>query len=165
FKDIDLNMQSVAFENNILCLSFSKYKKEKVKRKEKIGLSYAQYFINLQGEIINRYETPASSGIAPQALNINVPTKGFVVFIKDKKENKFLGFDNAGKLKWEQGVKNIEPGTLQATSNIFGYFNSVKNTFEFYDVNDPKKSIAIAPKTPKKMYYTLLTLQNIDNKL
>lgn len=165
FKDIDLDMQSVAFENNVLCLSFAKFKKEKVKRREKIGISYAQYFINLQGEIINKYETPASSGIEPQAFNINVPTKGFVVFIKDKKENKFLEFDNGGKLKWEQGVKDILPGTLQATSKVFGYFNSVKNTFEFYDVDDPKKTVSVAPKTPKKMYYNLLTLQNIDNKL
>lgn len=165
FKEIDLDLQSVAYENNILCLSFIKYKKEKVKRKERFNSSYAQYFINLEGEFVNKHEIAVTKGSSEQARNINVPTKGFIVFLKDKDGNKLVGYDNEGKLKWEHGIGSIEPGTLQATSSIFGFHNSGDNNFMFYDVDDPKKKAKVSPKTPEEMNYTLLSLQNINNRL
>jgi hypothetical protein len=49
---------------------------------------------------------------------------------------------------------------------VFGFFNTKDHLFEFFDTENPKNHFTIAPQTPKKKaYYSLLNVQNINNKL
>lgn len=165
FRDNDLNLHSVSFEKDVLCLSFSKIIQPKAKLKVEDNRTYTQYFVNLNGEIIGKHEIQRNN-YTPSTHSINVPGKGFIVFTGEDKEGTLLGFDQAGKLKWKHSQKSITPHTLRATSSVFGFFNTKDHVFEFFDVEDPKKHFSVAPETPKKKaYYSLLNAQNINDKL
>ncbi len=148
FREQNLDLRDVAFEQDMLCLAYLKsnvistsYKSNKSFRNavETARNSIFTQFVNLQGKILktNAYNvdldtrgyilnlamTPPNSIVGTLKHNVilrNIPQKGFVCFYGDESKNNILTFDTSGKQIWHKDVPNAKGYALLTTSdNIY----------------------------------------------
>jgi len=128
FREQKLDLYEVAFEQDILCFTYTKSDvlgntprhKISYHRAAKRGyVSYFAQFINLKGEIIKTFEKKADidiylalkqseTGISPLKHNIqlrNIAGTGFACFYGDKSKKYLLTFNTAGEKITERQVK------------------------------------------------------------
>ncbi|PSL31818.1 DUF6770 family protein [Chitinophaga ginsengisoli] len=130
FSQQKLNLRSVAFEQDILCLTYIKSDVLGTTAKHKISykiaakkgyVSFFAQFINLQGEITKTFEKKADvdlyvalkeyeAGIRPFKQDIqlkNISGVGFAAFYGDKTKKSLLTFNAAGEKIGERQVKEV----------------------------------------------------------
>lgn len=142
FRDIGLNLQGVAFEQDVLCMAylssniagqvFSSNRKYK-KVIENANNTIVTQFLNLEGKIIKRNAYKVDIKMEPTGYSkypgkftaterlehslqlTNIPQKGFACFYGDKNNNKLLVFDATGKELWQKKVEDAQAFSLMTS--------------------------------------------------
>ncbi|HEU4471494.1 MAG TPA: DUF6770 family protein [Flavisolibacter sp.] len=148
FREKNLQLQAVSFEQDILCLAYLKSdladlkgtSMKTIRRSAEDG-SYALFtqLIDLQGKIIHsnsqklslsvrgdialikssRPATMAGTLKHPVILK-NIPGKGFILFYGDNDKNRLIALDAAGKELWQKTVNEAQAyGILTAPAGIY----------------------------------------------
>jgi hypothetical protein len=154
FRDKNLELRAVSFEQDILCLVYLKSDLSDVKntsmkkiRKAMDGSNtvYTQ-LINLKGEILHSHSVPVDlevkeelsymrssrssmiAGRLKQDVDMkNIPGKGFACFYGDQEKNRLLAFGIDGKELWSATVPTAEGFNLLTTKDDV-YLLSKKKT-------------------------------------
>lgn len=148
FRDIKLHFQSIAFEQDVLCVSYFKSNFVNVefpsKREHKKAYENAQswvflQFLNLEGKIIgtsefksniaykreyysNKPRTYNGAGTQKQAVQVtNIPDKGFACFYREETKNTLLVFNTQGQLTCKKPVND--------EAEYFGLMSSGQNVY------------------------------------
>ncbi len=139
FKEESLQLQSVSFENDILCLAylksniigknFSKYKDFQAQLPLMKNYFFIQ-FLNLEGKITATHQTPVDVHVPTSLYNgteavgnftnytqlANIPGKGFAAFFADRKERFLQIYNTEGKLLWTKTPGTAHNNELFTTS-------------------------------------------------
>ena len=152
FKEQNIDLQSVSFDQDILCLGYFKsVTKKDVNAKKnrntgKMEYSVQTQFLNLEGKILKTNTIVAQADYNPSNLNFkfeyvkdkmvnygelkhniqikNIPQKGFALFYGDKDKNRLIIYDSKGKQLWNKTIKDAEGGFLMLASNAGIYLLS-----------------------------------------
>ena len=146
FREENLNLQAVSFEQDMLCLAYIKsnvignnYASTKAFKKalDKAKHAVVTQFISLQGKILqtNNYnvdittsETYGYNGATynahfavgklkrPVVLK-NIPQKGFTCFYGDENDNNLLAFNPLGKQVWKKTLPKADGFSLLTSNN------------------------------------------------
>ncbi|HEV7620826.1 MAG TPA: DUF6770 family protein, partial [Flavisolibacter sp.] len=148
FKEENLELQDVSFEQDMLCLAYLKSNIRNTKganmrafRKAVNDATNSVFtqFINLQGKIIQsgsyNVDLKTSEGLAYERGNSgtgivgtlkhnivlkNIPQKGFTCFYGDEYKNKLLAFDIKGNPVWKKDIPDAEAFSLLTSgTNVY----------------------------------------------
>lgn len=133
FRDIGLDLQSVSFEQDVLCLAYikstvinqparsrKKYKQAVLDQKSSIFLQ----FVSLDGKIIrsnafdatltpqtNYYGLYTGNKLLKHSLQlINIPQKGFALFFGDDRKSNLITFNATGEILWQKNTNEQAQG-------------------------------------------------------
>ena len=149
FKDENLDLQAVSFEQDILCLAYLKsnaigksYKSNKDYNAIVAAPRHAVVarFLSLDGKTLATNAVPADIEIAKgdysgkyvrgsltQGIQLrNVPQKGFTLFYGDEHHNYLLAYDLAGKQLWKKEVSKFSKGYYLLSSADGAYLLTKK---------------------------------------
>ncbi|MDQ3278420.1 MAG: hypothetical protein M3Q06_08835, partial [Bacteroidota bacterium] len=130
FRDENLNLQAVSFEQDVICLAYLKsnvigrrYKNKKDYNNITASPHHAVVtrFLSLDGKTIatnaeeadisismGDFSYPYVMGKLEQSIQLrNVPQKGFALFFGDNNNNHLLTYDIAGKEVWKKNVSRL----------------------------------------------------------
>ena len=111
FSDGYLTLNDVAFEQDIICVSFLKGSTET-----------SLYFVSLEGKV-NKIQT-IESKLTSKGVTKNLPGVGFV-YHKRAKDFSLIAFDPSGKKIWEKSLER-EAYNLAATPKMIAYYDFSK---------------------------------------
>lgn len=111
FSDAYLGLNDVAFEQDVICVSFVKGTTET-----------ALYFINLEGKVIKIQNIESKK--TTNGVTKNLPGVGFL-FHKRAKDFSLIAYDPNGKYLWEKSLDH-EAYNIAATSKMVSYYNFEK---------------------------------------
>ncbi|HVG42517.1 MAG TPA: hypothetical protein VM888_12960, partial [Chitinophagaceae bacterium] len=153
FRDEYLQLQSVSFEQDIICLAYLKSnvidKKFKNRKAYNAAIPTAKnaivtQFLNLDGKIINRNSVPATIDMSKttiaytgdklmtnsklkQEIQVrNIAQKGFALFYGDDEDNHLSVYDVNGKQLWKKKISQIAKAYYLMASNEEIYLLSKK---------------------------------------
>lgn len=162
FNDLNMDLTSVAFEQDVLCLTFFKSKiKNNIFRgftKDYVSI----YFVDLKGNIINKIEEEAPTYRAIYTLNI--PEKGFMVLFNTG-VNKIDVYDTKGKRSWGKDFDEASAYYIATSKDLVSFYHSKNRTFEFLDASNGKKSYTFEPSIPSKYRMVVLDSKSIDGRI
>lgn len=146
FKNKKLTLQSVAFEQDVICLAYIKsnmYRnefknKKEYKKTERVADDelYMQ-FLSLEGKIINTKDTRLAMShsalylpgkvVSAQALKqgvqlCNIPQKGFACFYGDDNGKNLLVYNTAGEQTWSKKINEKAEGYRMLVSKQDVFF-------------------------------------------
>lgn len=149
FRDQKLELHSVAFEQDVLCLSYLKRstirtetlnKKGRAIPHSKVQPSVFLQFLNLDGKIVNtvNYDVelaaPSLYYEQPQLRHYiqvkNVPQKGFACFYGENKKNILLHFNAAGKLVWKKNADKANSYQLHTSGSDIYLLEKQRDRYE-----------------------------------
>jgi hypothetical protein len=145
FKDKPLILHGIAFEQDVLCLSYfrSNMLDKRYKREKKLNADYGSFknevmlqFLNLDGKILETVTQPVdiklknalfsdgygAKGTLKNHQLISVPQTGFACFVGDEKKNQLSIYQPSGKKITQQLVKDdVLPSIkmVSSGSNIY----------------------------------------------
>ncbi|RYY96836.1 MAG: PepSY domain-containing protein [Chitinophagaceae bacterium] len=148
FKDKNLELRSVSFEQDILCLGYVKsdladLKNTSMKKIRKAmdaaGNAVFTQLINLKGDIIHSSSIAVDLALKEELAYVknsrpsvvagrlkhdlvlkNIPGKGFVGFYGDQEKNRLFAFDIAGKELWSKNIPDAQAfGMLTTTNDVY----------------------------------------------
>lgn len=152
FRDENLNLHAVAFDNDVLCLAFLKSDvigKSYKNKKDYKAITASPHnfvstrFLSLDGKTIATASVPvdisvetdyddkrgnAVGGHLQHHIQLtNVPQKGFTVFYGDEADNYLLAYDDAGKQVWKKAVGKLAKGYYMLGTNEGAYLLSKRD--------------------------------------
>lgn len=160
FTEGMIDLRSVSFEQDVLCLGYTKVSfvtvpnenpKKKPRTKE-IDELFTQ-FISLDGKILNTYSTDVvltplygyrGLGLFHGMQVKNLSKKGFVIYYGDKNRDALLVFDTKGNLLWNKRLLMYAESYYMHTSG--------KNIYMLTKVND-----LYSPEGGYKLYAYLIS--------
>lgn len=164
FKDEDLRLGPVAFDQDILCLAYAKNakmpepqldnstntkkKKKKASTAPKLELQCLLQFVSLEGKIVSTtsFKTDVAEGLwytKPESFLVNsmtlknVPQKGFSFFYADKTYNYLQLYGPDGKKLWSKNFSQDDKGNYIITTaeTIYLVVKKIRDGGELYSVN------------------------------
>ncbi|GAA4325584.1 DUF6770 family protein [Flaviaesturariibacter amylovorans] len=145
FKDKNLELRSVSFEQDVLCLGYVKsdladLKNTSMKKirqaMDEGGNAVFTQLINLKGEIIHtasirvdlklKEELAYVKNARPSAVAgrlkhdlvvKNIPGKGFMAFYGDEEKNRLFAFDISGKELWSKNIPDAQAFAMLTTAS------------------------------------------------
>ena len=142
FKDENLILQAVAFEQDVLCLSYLKsnvigtdfknrkeYKRAMNNAKnfvltqflglngKTINVNTAKVDINVERDLYNRGKLSGTGSLKHSLQLRNIPGKGFASFYGDEQSNLLSVYDLSGKEVWKKKVSTLGKAFYLHTSN------------------------------------------------
>lgn len=161
FNDIDMDLTSVAFEQDVLCITFYKSKAKNNFFRSITEDFTSIYFVDLKGNIINKIEKEAKGYRGIVALN--VPQKGFLVYTPA--EHKINMYNIQGKLVWEKHIGEGDAESISTSKDMVAYYQNKSKTFDFIDANDGKRSYTFTPTNSDKYNIQVLSSKTIGDKI
>jgi hypothetical protein len=140
FRDENIDLQAVSFEQDILCLAY--LKSNAIGKAYKNNKDYSAITASPRHAVVTRFLSLDGKTLATNAINAditiskgvygsnyvrgnlehniqlrNVPQKGFALFYGDQDDNYLLTYDLTGKQLWKKGVRKIGKGHYLLSSN------------------------------------------------
>jgi hypothetical protein len=172
-KDRNMTLVGVAFEQDVLCVSFYKtpfdgtnfVKRNSADAKE--GDTYfSNQFLTLEGKVIKTQEikveseiysevvtmrkVSVTSGVKNKGRVMNIPGKGFAFFYGDKNVTSLRAYDIQGNELWKKKVDDYGYNLLVPTKDVIYILSrtfSTKNWLGGYELN--RFSVKDGAKAPK----------------
>ncbi|MCP9753219.1 DUF6770 family protein [Ferruginibacter sp. HRS2-29] len=146
-KDINMNLMSVAFEQDVLCLSYYKSnisgstfknRRQYKAAKEDAVNTIMNQFVSLDGKIINTHSFAISakinsaqgglygatgkvyaySGLKNSGQVKNIPGKGFCFLYGDDDKSEMLSYDTKGEVLWKKEIPRYASYSMVPSSEV-----------------------------------------------
>ncbi len=143
-KDVNMSLMGVAFEQDVLCLSYLKStvsgviysnKKEFANAKDDASNVISNQFITLEGKVITTHSFPidlnmdfaytgskrkvvASAQLKNNGQVKNIPGKGFCFLYGDKDKTELITYSNKGEVKWKKTLDRYDFYSILTTTDI-----------------------------------------------
>ena len=163
-KDVNMSLMGVAFEQDVLCLSFLKStvrgvtyssKKEFKNAKEDAKNIISNQFVTLDGKIISTHNFPievkldfsytgskrkvvASAELKNNGQIKNISGKGFCFLYGDKDKTEIITYSNKGEVKWKKTLDRYDYYSIVTSSDvvyILGKINKLSNLYCGYQLD------------------------------
>ncbi|MGC4103204.1 DUF6770 family protein [Ferruginibacter sp.] len=162
-KDVNMSLMGVAFEQDVLCLSYLKSsidgttfknKKEFKDAKDDTKDVITNQFITLDGKVINTHnfnislavdyamgakrKVVASAQLKNGGQVKNIPGKGFCFLYGDKDKSEVIAYNTKGEVLWKKEVDRYNHYSVITTDKvvyILGKNNSYSNPYGGYELD------------------------------
>jgi hypothetical protein len=153
FSDGYLNLNDVAFESDVLCVTFTK-----VSSSYNVNSSEL-YFINLEGKVL-KVQTLEGKITVPGSIR-NIPGVGFA-YHKKGREYSLNVFDTAGQQIWSKPLER-EMYYLAATPKMVSYYDLKNKSLSLMDATTGKNTYHKNLETGKNYVHMFTGVQVYDD--
>jgi hypothetical protein len=163
-KDVSMTLMGVAFEQDVLCLSYLKSnvggvtftnRKEFKDAKEDAKNIISNQFVTLDGKVITTHSFPievnldfaytgnkrkvvATAELKNNGQIKNIPGKGFCFLYGDKDKTELITYSSKGEVKWKKTLDRYNFYSIVTTGDVLyvlGKVNSLNNIYCGYDLD------------------------------
>lgn len=163
-KDVNMSLMGVAFEQDVLCLSYLKSsvggvtftnKKEFKNAKEEATNVISNQFVTLEGKVITTHNFPievnvdfaytgskrkvvATAQLKNNGQIKNIPGKGFCFLYGDKDKTELITYSSKGEVKWKKTLDRYNFYSIITTTDVLyvlGKVNSSNNIYCGYELD------------------------------
>jgi hypothetical protein len=163
-KDVNMSLMGVAFEQDVLCLSYLKSnvggvtftnRKEFKNAKEGATNVISNQFVTLEGKVISTHNFPievnvdfaytgskrkvvATAQLKNNGQIKNIPGKGFCFLYGDKDKTEIIAYENKGEVKWKKTLDRYDFYSIVTTADVLyvlGKVNKSNNSYCGYELD------------------------------